>query len=482
MELHKVHAKDLRKLLDEGKVSATELAGHYIDRISKLDKSLNSYITVCADQALAQAKAADEALRSGSAGALTGIPVSIKDNICTNGIRTTCASKMLESFVPPYDATVVERLNQGGGVLLGKTNMDEFSVGPASQSSYFGGVNHPTAPGHIPGGSSGGAAASVAAGLCAAALASDTGGSTCQPAAFCGVTGLKPTYGAVSRYGLIASGSSFEQIGVIAKSAGDCAMLLDAIGGHDHRDATSLHRMGSAAAKFGQDLRGRKIALPQELFGAEISPVVKAAVQKAAAWYEAQGCELMEVSLPSLRHASAVYYILAGAEFSSNMARFDGIKYGHRSSRGETYEEVIKNTRAEAFGKDVKLRILLGNLVLSGSNYEEYYQKARVLREVIKQEYAAVLGMADMLLTPTTAYTAPKIGVLESDHEAGFLSGFCTIPVNLAGLPVVSTPCGYDENGLSIGMSLVGKPMGEADILQAADAFEAQFERREGSL
>ncbi|MBR0028313.1 MAG: Asp-tRNA(Asn)/Glu-tRNA(Gln) amidotransferase subunit GatA [Clostridia bacterium] len=475
--------KELRIKLDKKEIGAAELSKQYLDRIEAVDGKLNSYITVCRENAIEQAKAAQEMIDRGRAGMLTGIPISVKDNICTRGIRTTCASKMLADFVPPYDATAIERLKNAGAVILGKTNMDEFAMGGSSQSSYFGGVKNPYDITRVPGGSSGGAAASVAADLCVAALGSDTGGSVRQPAAFCGVTGIKPTYGTVSRWGLVAFASSLEQIGVIAKSAEDCGILLDCIYGYDENDATtSKNAKGDYTALVGNDISKMKIGLPREFFGNGINDEVKAAVLNAAEYYKKLGCEIVNVSLPSLEYAVSAYYLISSAEASSNLSRYDGIRFGYRSENGADFNELVKNTRDEAFGREVKRRILLGNYALSQGYYDEYYKKATQIRTRIISEYAEIFKQCDIILTPTAPTTAYKTGGQENDPVKMYLADICTVTANIAGLPSITTTCGYDKNGLPIGMSVTGRAFDEQTIIAVCDRFERDFDRREARI
>lgn len=471
--------KELHKKLTSGELGAVELAKSYLDKIDANDKSVNSYITVCREKAIAEAEVAQKKLSSGDAGLLCGIPLSIKDNICTKGVKTTCASKILEDFVPVYNATVMEKLEAEGAVMLGKTNMDEFAMGGSSQTSYFGGVHNPFDLDRVTGGSSGGAAASVAAGFCAAALGTDTGGSVRQPAAFCGVTGLKPTYGAVSRYGLIAFASSLDQIGVCADSAEDSAIVLDVISGVDANDGTSSDKAkGDYTSLIGSSLKGKKVGIPTEFFGEGISDEVREAVMKAAEFYKDAGCELVTVSMPSLKYAVSAYYLIASAEAASNLSRFDGIKYGYRADDAESYGELIKKTRSEGFGDEVKRRILLGNYALCSGYYDAYYNNASRIRKQIVAEYAAIFDKCDVILTPTAPTTAYKIGQQENDPVKMYLADICTVTVNIAGLPAISTPCGYGADGMPIGMSLVGRAFDEAQIVAFCDAYEKSFERK----
>lgn len=483
MDLNKATVAGLSSALKKGELSSAELTAGYFDRIKKYDGEIKSYISTCEESAMAAAASADEKLAKGEGGCLTGIPLNIKDNICTKGITTSCGSKMLEDFVPPYNATVMERLGDQGIVILGKGNMDEFAMGSTCQTSYFGGAKNPYNKSCVPGGSSGGGAASVAAGLCAAALGSDTGGSIRQPAAFCGVTGLKPTYGVVSRYGLVAFASSLDQIGPIARSAEDCAILLKAIAGADRNDGT-LKSIPSCdyTSKIGASFKGMTIGLPKEFFGDGISDEVREIVMNAAKSYEDMGCTIKEVSLPSLKYAVAAYYLISSAEAASNLSRYDGIKFGYRSGNGESYEELIKNTRREGFGDEVKRRIMLGNYALSSGYYDAYYKKAVQIRGKIRDEYADIFKSCDMILTPTTPSPAYKIGQNDQSPVELYVGDICTVTVNISGLPAISTPCGYTADGMPVGMSLIGKAFDEATIIGAADAFEKGFEKKEAVL
>lgn len=474
---------DLRKKLDNKEIGAQELAQEYLKRISEKDKTVNSYITVTKEEALENARTAQDIIDKGEAKPLTGIPISVKDNICTKGINTTCASRMLEDFKPVYNATVMEKLDSENIVLLGKTNMDEFAMGGSSQTSYFGGVKNPYDTERVTGGSSGGAAASVSAGLCAASLGSDTGGSVRQPASFCGVTGLKPTYGAVSRYGLIAFASSLDQIGVLGNSAEDTGYVLNTIAGYDENDATSSKKAGGDyLSMLGSGLEGVKIGIPKEFFSEGISDIVKEKVMSAAKFYESKGAKLIDTSMPSLPYAVSAYYLISSAEAASNLSRFDGIKYGYRSKDGDTFNELIKNTRREGFGNEVKRRILLGNYALSSGYYDAYYRNASRIRHKIREEYANIFAQCDVILTPTAPTTAYKIGQQENDPVKMYLADICTVTVNIAGLPAISTTCGYDNDNMPIGMSIVGKSFDEARIIAVADAFEKEFTRREPSI
>ena len=478
MELKKQTLGSLREMLDTKQISAAELCKEYSGSIKAKDSDVLGYITVTEDEALKNAEKAQEIIDKGEAKALTGIPLAIKDNICTDGIRTTCASKMLENFVPPYDANVIEKLKAENYVLLGKTSMDEFAMGGSTQTSAFAKTRNPFDLSRVPGGSSGGSAAVVSAGLAPAALGSDTGGSIRQPASFCGVTGLKPTYGRVSRYGLVAFASSLDQIGPIANSAVDCGTILNVICGKDSRDATSANKPAEDFnAKVGKDIKGMKIALPKEFFADSTDDEVKNAVLAAAKKYEEMGAALVDCSMKSLKYAVSAYYLVASAEAASNLSRFDGIKYGLRGE-GRTFDEMIRDSRTRGFGDEVKRRILLGNYALSSGYYDAYYLKALALKQQIIKEYNEIFENADVILTPTAPTVAYKIGEQETDPVKMYLADICTVTVNIASLPAISVPCGYNADGMPIGMSLVGRKWDEATLIQTADAFEKTFERR----
>ena len=477
MNFHLKSFKELRYLLDNHDITARELTEHFLARAKKMDGELNSYITLCEAEALEQADAAQKRIDAGDIAPMTDIPVAIKDNICTKGVRTSCASRMLDNFLPPYDATVVAALKAQGAVILGKTNMDEFAMGASTTTSYYGATHNPYDTQRVPGGSSGGSAACVSAGLAPASLGSDTGGSIRQPAAFCGVTGLKPTYGRVSRYGLVAFASSLDQIGPIAKSARDCAYLLDAITYDDGHDMTLAKDIAPLGDVFDKDVKGMKIGLPKEFFGEGIEPEVKEAVMQAVLKYKEMGCEIVDVSLPSLPYAIAAYYLIASAEASSNLARYDGVKYGHRSKEGDTFDQVLIHTRNEVFGDEVKRRILLGTYALSSGYFDAYYKKATLLREKIRKEYEEIFRQCDVILTPTAPDTAFKIGEKSEDPTQMYLADICTVTVNIAGLPAISVPCGADSKGMPIGFSLVGQAFDEATLLNMADKYERVSER-----
>lgn len=467
--------RDMRKALDSKDISSSELTKAYLENIKKYDDKLECYITVTEEKALAQAEKAQVVIDSGKAQALTGIPLAVKDNICTEGVKTTCSSKILENFIPPYNATVMEKLDSQNIVMLGKTSMDEFAMGGSTQTSAFKKTKNPYNTNCVPGGSSGGSAAVVAAGLAPAALGSDTGGSIRQPSAFCGVTGIKPTYSRVSRYGLVAFASSLDQIGPIAKDSYDCGLILNAICGFDPHDGTSSKlEVPDFTSKIGQSVKGMKIAMPKEYFADGIDNEVKMSVLKAADEYKAMGAELVECSMPSLKYAVPCYYLLACAEAASNLSRYDGIKYGHRTPKADSYEELIIKSRSEGFGEEVKRRILLGNYCLSSGYYDAYYRKALALRQLIREEYNAIFDKCDVILTPTTptvAYSPEKT----ADPVEMYQADICTVTVNIAGLPAVSTPCGYNKNGMPIGFSIIGRKFDEQTVLQVSDAYEQGF-------
>lgn len=483
MDLTALKISDLRSMLDKKELSAKELTDAYLDRIKAVDDKLESYITVTAEAAERAAEKAQKKINKGEASALCGIPLAIKDNICTDGVKTTCSSKMLGNFVPFYNATVMDKLENEGAVMLGKVSMDEFAMGGSTQTSAFKKTKNPYDLTRVPGGSSGGSAAAVSASLCAAALGSDTGGSIRQPSSFCGVTGLKPTYGRVSRYGLVAFASSLDQIGPIAKSAEDCAVILNAIAGYDPHDGTSSkNEVPDFTAKIGQDIKGMKIAVPKEFYAEGIDDEVRKAVLAAADYYKSLGAELVDCSMPSLKYAVAAYYLISSAEASSNLSRFDGIKYGHRSEEGENFAELISNSRREGFGEEVKRRIMLGNYALSSGYYDAYYGKAMALKQKIREEYENIFTGCDVILTPTAPTVAYGVNENISDPAKMYQADICTVTVNIASLPGISTTCGYDSKGMPIGMSIIGKKWDEATIIQAADAVEKNFTRQNASL
>ena len=462
------------ELLKQRKLSSVELTKQYLARIEKADAQIGSYITVCPDEALAAAGKADERIARGEATLLTGIPVGIKDNICTEGITTTCASKMLYNFVPPYDATVTKRLKNEGAVILGKLNMDEFAMGSSTESSYFKKTKNPYDLTRVPGGSSGGSAASVSADLAPYALGSDTGGSIRQPAAFCGNVGLKPTYGLVSRFGLIAFASSLDQIGSFTKDVTDCAIVLNAIAGYDKMDSTSVDADKTDYTKaLGLPLKGMKVGVPKQYLESGIQTEIREAVENAIKVYEMLGAECEECSLPLSKFALPAYYLISSAEASSNLARFDGIKYGYRAEEYHGLTDLYEITRSEGFGEEVKRRIMLGTYALSSGYYDAYYKKAQQVRGLIKRDFAACFEKYDVLLTPTTPTTAYKFGE-KSDPVAMYMGDICTVAVNIAGLPAISIPAGLDKKGMPIGIQLIANSLDERKLLTAAFAYERE--------
>ncbi len=467
MDLCELTALELSEKLRSGEVSQHEAIKAALMRIDAAQPENNAFITVTDAPSL---PAADLSISP-----LAGVPMAYKDNICTKGVKTSCASKILGSFKPTYDATVVERLSAAGAVSLGKLNMDEFAMGSTSETSFYGSVKNPWALDRVPGGSSGGAAAAVAAGEVWYAIASDTGGSIRQPAAYCGVTGMKPTYGTVSRYGLIAYASSLDQIGPLARSAADCAAVLDLIQGRDLRDGTSLDApAGGLLASLTGDVRGLRVGLPSDCFGEGLNQEVRAAVLAAAGVLKARGARVEEFSLPIMEYVVPAYYIVAAAEASSNLSRFDGVKYGWRASDYEDLSDLYLKTRTEGFGSEVKRRILLGTFVLSAGYYDAYYKKALQVKALIKEAFDRAFETYDLLLTPVTPTTAPRLGESLSDPLQMYLSDIYTVPVNLAGLPGLSMPCGFDCQGLPIGAQLIGPALGDGIVLNAAHAFQLE--------
>jgi len=474
MELYNMTAFELSKQLEDKKISSQELTSAVFDRIEAVEDKVEAYVTLNKENALTQAKQIDEKRANGEAlSPLAGIPVGIKDNICTKGLLTTCSSKMLENFVPPYNATVMDKLEKEGIVVTGKLNMDEFAMGSSTENSYFKKTKNPIDLTRVPGGSSGGSAAAVAAGEAIVALGSDTGGSIRQPASFCGVVGLKPTYGSVSRFGLVAFASSLDQIGPIGRSVKDVAMLYSAICGQDKMDATSVYRSyPNFVDALGKGVKGLTIGIPKEYFGAGIDPEVKSAVMAAAKLYEQNGATVKEISLPSTDYALNAYYIIASAEASSNLARFDGVKYGYRTKEYRNLTEMYEKTRSEGFGAEVKRRILLGTFVLSSGYYDAYYKRAKLLQKRIAAEFAEAFESCDFILTPTTPMTAFRLGENIDDPLKMYAGDICTVTVNIAGLPAISLPCGVGQNGMPIGMQMIGAKFSEDVLLNAADWYE----------
>ncbi len=455
-----------------GELTPTAVAEAYLARIDALDGRVGAYLTVVRDQALAAARESELRWRAGAPlGPLDGAPVALKDVLCTRGVRTTCGSKMLESFVPPYDATVVERLRAAGAVILGKTNMDEFAMGSSTEHSAFHPTRNPWDLARVPGGSSGGSAAAVAGGLAAGGLGSDTGGSIRQPAAFCGVVGMKPTYGRVSRYGLVALASSLDQIGPFARDVRDAALLLGAVAGHDRRDATSIQApVPEYVAELSKGVAGLTLGLPDEYFIDGMDPDVERAVRAAIEVLKELGARLERVSLPTTKHSLAAYYLILPAEASSNLARYDGVKFGLRVP-GRDLVEMESRTRAAGFGAEVKRRIMLGTYALSAGYYDAYYGKAQSVRTLVRREFAAAFARVDLIVAPTTPNVAFKHGEKE-DPLSMYLNDVFTIPGNLAGIPGISVPCGFSVTGLPIGLQVLGRPLDEPRVLRAAYAYE----------
>ncbi|CAM4008030.1 Asp-tRNA(Asn)/Glu-tRNA(Gln) amidotransferase subunit GatA [Vreelandella rituensis] len=469
--MHDKTVTQLAAALADGELTSRELTSHYLQRIERLDSKLNSFITVTADQALKAADAADQARAKGNAGLLTGIPLALKDIFCTKGVKTSCGSKMLDTFIAPYNATVVEKLNAAGTVSLGKTNMDEFAMGSSNESSFYGPVKNPWDLSAVPGGSSGGSAAAVAAGLVPAAMGTDTGGSIRQPAAFCGITGLKPTYGRVSRYGIIAYASSLDQAGPMARTAEDCAHLLNHIAGHDLRDSTSLARgVPDYLDTLDAPLSGLKIGLPKEYFGDGLDPEVAAAVREAVRVYESLGATVREVSLPHTHYAIPAYYVIAPAEASSNLSRYDGVRFGHRCENPLDLTDLYKRSREEGFGDEVKRRILIGTHTLSEGFFDAYYKKAQQVRRLIRQDFLDAFEDVDVLMGPASPSPAFDLGA-KKDPVSMYLQDIYTISVNLAGIPGISVPAGFVGNR-PVGLQILGTHFAEAQLLNVAHKFQ----------
>ena len=464
---------ELSAALATRKLSSVELTRLFLDRIRSLNGGLNAFITVDEERSIADARAADERRARGSAGPLTGIPLAHKDIFCTKGMRTTCGSRMLENFISPYDAHVIERFDAAGAVRLGKCNMDEFAMGSSNETSYFGPVKNPWDRKMVPGGSSGGSAAAVAARLAPAATGTDTGGSIRQPASLCGISGLKPTYGLVSRFGMIAFASSLDQGGPLGKSAEDLALVLNAMAGFDARDSTSLQREPEDYTRaLDAPVKGLRIGLPREYFGDGIEPGVRARVEEAIAWYRSQGAATVEVELPNTALAVPVYYVIAPAEASSNLSRFDGVRYGHRAKEYADLAEMYSRSRAEGFGAEVKRRILIGTYVLSHGYYDAYYLQAQKLRRLIARDFTEAFKRCDVIMGPTAPGTAFALGAKSDDPVKMYLNDIFTIPAPLAGLPGLSVPCGFDEAGLPVGLQLMGNYFSEARLLGIAHCFQ----------
>jgi len=474
--MHNKSVAELSRELESGKVSSVELTQQFLDRLKREDGKYNSFITISEDQALAEAKLADEMRATGKATPWTGVPFAHKDIFCTNGVRTTCGSKMLENFVPPYDATVTANFRAAGAVCLGKTNMDEFAMGSSSESSYYGATTNPWGLGagekRVPGGSSGGSAAALAARLVPAATGTDTGGSIRQPAALCGITGLKPTYGRVSRYGMIAFASSLDQGGPMARTAEDAALMMNVMAGHDPKDSTCIDRaVPDYTATLNEPLKGLKIGLPKEYFSEQLSPAMEEQVRNAIREYEKQGATVKEVSLPNAKLAIAAYYVIAPAEASANLSRFDGVRYGYRCEDPKDLMDMYTRTRAEGFGSEVKRRILVGTYALSHGYYNAYYLQAQKVRRLIQQDFLNAFKDVDVLMSPVTPSPAFAQGEKTTDPVAMYLEDVFTIAINLAGIPAMSVPAGFVD-GLPVGLQIIGDHFSEARLLNAAHQFQ----------
>ena len=473
MDIMSLTAVELGKKIKAKEISVTEATQAYLDQIEKVENDVHSYVTIDKEGALKRAGEVQKMIDDGTLlSPLAGVPVAIKDNMCMKGMRTTCSSKILENFVPTFTSEAVLNLEKAGAVIIGKTNMDEFAMGSTTETSYYGVTRNPWNLRHVPGGSSGGSCAAVAAGECAYALGSDTGGSIRQPSSFCGVTGIKPTYGTVSRYGLIAYGSSLDQIGPIAKDVTDCAAILETIASHDVKDSTSVEREYDFTSALADDVKGMKIGIPRDYFGDGLSADVKEQILNAVKVLEEKGAVVEEFDLSLVKYAIPAYYIIADAEASSNLARFDGVKYGYRTEEYEGLHNMYKKTRSEGFGAEVKRRIMLGSFVLSSGYYDAYYLKALRTKALIKQAFDKAFAKYDMIVAPAAPTTAPELGKSLSDPMKMYLSDIYTISVNLAGLPGISIPVGKDSKGLPVGMQLIGDCFQEKKIIQAAYTFE----------
>lgn len=481
MNITELTVHELQEKLKNKELTITEITKAYVDRINEKEKDVQAFVTTLSDEAIKQAEEVQAKVESGEiTGDFAGIPIGIKDNMCTKGVKTTCSSHMLENFIAPYDATVVENLNKENMINLGKLNMDEFAMGGSTEYSYFKKTKNPWNLNKVPGGSSGGSAAAVAANLVPWALGSDTGGSIRQPSSFCGVVGLKPTYGLVSRYGLVAFASSLDQIGPITKDVYDSAMLLNLIAGHDERDTTSANIEKKDYTKcLKNDVKGLKIGVPKEFFAEGINEEVKASLEKAMEKYKELGAVVEEISLDIAKYSLATYYIVACAEASSNLGRFDGIRYGYRAKEFKNLRDLYKKSRSEGFGPEVKRRIILGTYVLSSGYYDAYYKKAQQVRTLVMNEFNKAFEKYDVILTPTSPTVAFDIGSKSDNPLEMYLADICTVSVNIAGLPGISVPCGVDSQGMPIGMQLIGNKFQEETILNAAYTYEQATKFRE---
>lgn len=475
--------KKIREKLDNKDISAIELTKEYLNKIKEKDTHINSFITVLEDEALNDAKSAQEVIDKGAAYGMCGIPLSVKDNICTKGIKTTCASNILKDFIPPYDATVIKKLKSENAVILGKNNMDEFAMGSTNKNSYFGRCKNPYNPEFITGGSSGGSAASVSAGLTPVSLGTDTGGSVRQPAAFCGVCGIKPTYGTVSRFGLIAFASTMDQIGVLANHPEDLGFLLNTISGYDENDQTTAKiPKTDYLSEINISLKGLKIGIPKEFFSEKVDSQIKEAVFRVLDFYKVNGAKVYEVSLPSLPLAVSGYYLISSAEAASNLSRFDGIGYGLTDDNAKSYIELIKNSRTGGFSKEVKRRLLLGNYALSSGYYEEYYKNALKIRQKIVSEYEDIFKICDVILTPTTPNTSYDASIENPNPTADYLQDILTVTQNISGFPAITFPCGYDSKGMPIGASFTGNAFCDNKIIGISSHFTNSFSKKEAII
>lgn len=473
MKLFEQPAHVLHDMLVNNEITSLELTEAILSRIDEVEGDVKAYLTLTRDEAIAQAKAVDEKIARGEKiSFLEGIPGAIKDNICTKGVKTTCASKILQNFVPPYSATVVNKLNAENAVILGKTNLDEFAMGGSTENSAYFSTRNPWNTECVPGGSSGGSAAAVAAGTAVWAIGSDTGGSIRQPASFCGVVGMKPTYGRVSRYGLVAYASSLDQIGPITKDVTDCAHILNIIAGHDDMDSTCVNEAVPDYTKaLVEDVKGLKIGIPKEFFVDGMDPDVEKAIRDGIKKLEELGAEVVEISLPNTAHAISTYYLIAPAEAATNLERYDGVSYGERAD-GVDIVDMMTNTRSQYFGEEVKRRIMIGNYALSAGYYDAYYLKALKVRRLVKEDYDKAFEKVDVIVCPTAPSPAYKIGEKIDNPLEMYLQDVCTVPLNLAGLPGISVPCGFSSKGMPIGMQLIGKPLDEATLIRTAYTYE----------
>lgn len=485
MELNRLTIHELRKKLKEGETTSVEITESVFNRINAVEDKIHSFITLMKDSAFEEAQKADKAIQEGNMGLLTGIPIALKDLLCTKGVRTTCGSHILENFIPPYDSTVVKKLREAGGVFVGKTNMDEFAMGSSTETSYFGITRNPWDLERIPGGSSGGSATAVVADQCIASLGSDTGGSIRQPAALCGIVGMKPTYGRVSRFGLVAFASSLDQIGPLSKDVEDCAIMMNAIAGYDPNDSTSVPAdVPDYTKSVSKGIEGWTIGIPKEYFIEGIDPEVLAAVEGAIKQVEKMGGKTVEISLPHTEYCVAVYYVIAPSEASSNLARYDGVRYGFRSKEGRDLLEMYKMSRAAGFGNEVKRRIMIGTHSLSSGYYDAYYKKASQVRALMRDDFNDAFKTCDVILTPATPTPAFHIGEKMDDPLQMYLCDIFTLSANLAGIPGISIPCGYTKSDLPIGLQFLAKHFEEEKLIQVASAYEknSEIEKRRPDL